>query len=61
MPTRKKIVKTVKRRPDVVKVTLAEAEKALLARAADQAGIPLSIYVRAAALEKAQRDTKSDG
>jgi hypothetical protein len=60
MPLKKKSVKAVKRRPDVVKVTLAEAEKAVLAKAAGQAGIPLSIYVRAAALEKAQRETKSD-
>ena len=42
------------RRVDVVKVTLNEQEKAVLARAAAATGMPLSIYVRAAALEKAQ-------
>ena len=42
------------RRVDVVKVTLSEAEKAILARAAASTGMPLSIYVRVAALEKAQ-------
>jgi hypothetical protein len=42
------------RRPAIVKVTLTESEKAILSRAAATAGIPLSIYVRAAALEKAQ-------
>ena len=52
MPTRKKIV--VKKRPGVIKVTVSAEEKATLARAAHAAGIPLSIYVRAAALEKAQ-------
>jgi uncharacterized protein (DUF1778 family) len=51
MPIRKKIVK---KRPGVIKVTVSEAEKAALAKAASAAGIPLSIYVRAAALEKAQ-------
>jgi predicted GIY-YIG superfamily endonuclease len=38
----------------VLRVTVSEAEKAALAKAASAAGIPLSIYVRAAALEKAQ-------
>ena len=38
----------------LIKVTVSEAEKAALAKAASAAGIPLSIYVRAAALEKAQ-------
>ena len=42
------------KRLSIVKVTLTEPEKDMLARAAAQAGIPLSIYVRAAALEKAQ-------
>ena len=45
------------RRLSIVKVTLTEPEKAVLAHAAAAAGIPLSIYVRAAALEKAQLRT----
>jgi uncharacterized protein (DUF1778 family) len=46
--------KKTSRRAEIVKVTLTGPEKAVLARAASAAGIPLSIYVRAAALEKAQ-------
>lgn len=42
------------RRTFIVKVTLTAPEQAMLSRAAEKAGIPLSIYVRAAALEKAQ-------
>jgi hypothetical protein len=48
------------RRPYASRMTVSEPQKAVLAKAAVKAGIPLSIYVRAAALEKAQRDTKSD-
>lgn len=54
MPSSKK----PSRRMGVVKVTLTEAEKAILARAAASSGMPLSIYVRVAALEKAQSDGK---
>lgn len=46
--------KSPSRREGVVKVTVSDQEKAALQRAADKAGIPLSIYVRAAALEKAK-------
>jgi uncharacterized protein (DUF1778 family) len=55
MPTRKK---NVQRRPAIVKVTLSVEEKAVLAKAATRAGIPLSIYVRAAALKAAQDEAK---
>lgn len=41
------------KRMAIVKVSLTETEREILSRAATQAGIPLSIYVRAAALEKA--------
>lgn len=51
--------KVSSRRLSIVKVTLTEPEKAVLSRAAAAAGIPLSIYVRAAALEKAQFAEKS--
>jgi hypothetical protein len=51
MPIRKKIVKRV---PAVIKVTVSDAEKAALAKAAARASLPLATYVRVAALEKAQ-------
>jgi hypothetical protein len=51
MAPRKKIVK---RAPAVIKVTVSEAEKAALAKAANRASLPLATYVRVAALEKAQ-------
>jgi hypothetical protein len=53
MPIRKKIVKRI---PAVIKVTVSDAEKAVLAKAAAQASLPLATYVRVAALEKAQRE-----
>jgi hypothetical protein len=45
-------LKPTAERSVVVKVTLTEAEGTMLTDTADRAGIPLSIYVRAAALEK---------
>jgi hypothetical protein len=53
MPLRKKIVK---RLPGVIKVTVSDAEKAALAKAANQASLPLVTYVRVAALEKAKSE-----
>ena len=55
MPIARKIVK---RGPLVSKVTLTAAEKSALTKAAKQAGVPLATYLRLAALEKAQRETK---
>jgi hypothetical protein len=52
MPQEKKINV---RRPEVVKVTLTDREKLKLQVAANAASMPLSIYVRVAALEKAQK------
>jgi hypothetical protein len=43
-------------RPVAVKVTLTQAQAAMLAAAAERAGMPLAIFVRSAAIEKAQRD-----
>ena len=43
-------------RPVIVKVTLTEAQGETLAAAAERSGMPLAIYVRSAAIEKAQRD-----
>ena len=51
MPVRHKTPDT--KRSGVVKVSLTISEKAALEKAATAAGIPLSIYARAAALEKA--------
>ena len=53
MPPSKKIIK---RGPLLSKVTLTEAEKSALTKAARQAGVPLATYLRLAALEKAQRE-----
>jgi hypothetical protein len=53
MPPSKKIIK---RGPLLSKVTLTEAEKSALTKAAQQAGVPLATYLRLAALEKAQRE-----
>ena len=47
--------KNIKRGPLVSKVTLTEAEKSVLTKAARQAGVPLATYLRLAALEKAQK------
>lgn len=51
MALRKKIVKKL---PAVIKVTVSEAEKAALTKAAKQASLPLATYVRVVALEKAK-------
>ena len=46
--------KAVKKRSGIIKVTVSEAERTLLAKAASQSGLPLALFVRSAALEKAQ-------
>jgi hypothetical protein len=53
MPLRKKIVK---RFSGVIKVTVSEAEKAVLTQAAKQASLPLATYLRFAGLEKARAE-----
>jgi hypothetical protein len=50
-----KVKKSSLRRMAVVKVTLTESEKTILSKDAAAAGMPLSIYVRVDALEKAQK------
>lgn len=44
-----------------IKVTLAESEKHELQRAADRAGMPVAVFTRVAALEKARGDATPPG
>ena len=53
MPTRKK-------HPHIVAVQLDDQEKRELKRAADHLGMALSVWLRAAGLEKARREAAKD-
>lgn len=47
------------KRPESIRVMVSRKEMEELQKAADQASMPISVYVRATALEVARRQTKA--
>jgi hypothetical protein len=47
-----------RKRPETIKVMVTATEKLSLSKAAIKTGVPLSVWLRAVGLEKAQREAE---